>query len=131
MQYKTEFFGHVVYSPELSYEDLLETEKAFQDAAMAILSEAGAQYINFNAFGDTLRVQCVFELFEEQLFHFICEAVAPMVDGKLEARFLFIDKELDNIAIYCIADKKWQENVLQIPVAGAIGGTLRKATLTE
>ena len=129
MRFKSELFAHFVYSQELSYEELLTTEETFQEAVTQILNDEGAQFINFTAFGDTLRAQCVFEIHEESLFQRICETIAPLMDGTLEARLLFVDKELDVLAVYLIAQKEWQESIIQVPVAGPIGAKLRKKSI--
>lgn len=131
MRFKTELFAHFVYSQELSYEELLTTEEAFQEALTIILSNAQGQFISFIPLGDTLRVQCVFETHEDALFQDICDAIAPLMDGRLEGRLLFVEKELDILAVYCLAMKKWQESVIQIPVAGPIGAMLRKKKLQQ
>lgn len=131
MRFKTELFAHFVYSQKLSYEELLVKEEFFQEALTQILTDAEAQFINFTPLGDTLRVQCVLEAHGESLFQEICEAIAALMDETLEGRLLFVEKELDILAIYCLAQKKWQESIIQVPVAGPIGAKLRKKTIKQ
>lgn len=126
MRFTTELFAHFVYSQELSYEELLIAEEQLQVAVTEILTTHKAQFVNFEAFGDTLQVQCSFSCYAETFFHEIADAVSDVINKNVEARLLFVDKFLDAMALYCIANGKWHEAVLHIPTAGPIGAELRK-----
>ena len=116
--YQTEFFGHVTYGSELTYDDVLSREEALKIEATAILSEHGAEFIHFEGLGDALRFQCVFAEGGEKLFHTICEAFAPLMRNGLDGRMLCVDKDLTMVHFYALHDGRWQEAVLMLPVAG-------------
>lgn len=120
-QNATELFAQFVYSLELSYHSLLERESELKVLATEILEQNGGEFIHFEEMGDTMRAQCVFARYDEDLFHDICEDVAPLMDGFVEARLLFVNKDLDELHIYAINNGKWSESCLRLPHAGPIG----------
>ncbi|MDL2271759.1 hypothetical protein LJC23_01855 [Desulfovibrio sp. OttesenSCG-928-I05] len=116
--YKTELFGHLVYSPELSYEDLLAREEEAKLLLQNVLMEHGAEFLNFEALGDTLRAQCVFSGGDEAFYQDICNAMSPVLRDGITGRLLFVDKDLEILHLYALADGKWQEAVMQLPQPG-------------
>jgi len=124
--YAAELFVQCVYSLDLTYHELLATEGELKPALTAALEQNGAQFIHFEEMGDTMRVQCVFPAHDEYLFHAVCDAFAPFMDGRVEARLLFVDKNLDLLHYYTISEKKWQEAVLALPAAGPLTRALRE-----
>lgn len=116
--YKTELFGHLVYSPELSYEDLLAREEEAKLLLQSVLLEHGAEFLNFEALGDTLRAQCVFSGGDEAFYQDICTAMSPVLRDGITGRLLFVDKDLEILHLYALADGKWQEAVLHVPEPG-------------
>jgi hypothetical protein len=122
--YAAEFFAQCVYGSDLTYDDLLAAEGKLKPAMTAALEQNGAEFIHFEEMGDTMRVQCVFTTHDEHLFHEICDAFAPLMDGHIEARLLFVDKNLDSLHYYAISENKWQEAVLHMPVAGPLANIL-------
>lgn len=118
-KFDCELFGHFVYGPELSYNDLLAREAELVDALQGALDASGGEHIDFTPTGDALRVQCVFANHEETAFHAACAAVAPLLRGDVEGRMLFVDKGLDLLHLYLLADGVWQEAALRLPDARA------------
>ncbi|MDL2209511.1 hypothetical protein LJC26_01740 [Desulfovibrio sp. OttesenSCG-928-O18] len=118
--YKVELFGHVVYSPDLSYHDLLDREEAVKNTVQEILEKAEGSFIHFEALGDTLRFQCVLPEEREEVFHAICDNLAPHVKDGLDARLLIVDKDLDTLYSYVIVSGRWQEAVIGLPPAGKL-----------
>jgi hypothetical protein len=120
----TEFFAQFVYSLDLSYHSLLEREGELKTTAAAILEQHGGEFIHFEEIGDTMRAQCIFEPYEEALFHNVCDALAPHMDDVVEARLLFVNKDLNFLHIYTISRGIWQECCLQLPETGPLGRSL-------
>ncbi len=116
--YKVELFGHVVYSPDLSYDDLLAREEEVKALVQEVLEREQGKFIHFEALGDTLRFQCVRPDEQEGSFHAVCVALAPHVRNGLDARLLLVDKDLDTVYFYSIANGRWQEAVMGLPPAG-------------
>jgi hypothetical protein len=124
-QYASELFVQCIYSPELSYEQLIALEANLKIEANKILEERGGEFIHFEEMGDTLRVQCVFPETRESLFHSVCEELAPLMDGTVEARLLFVDKDLDGLFFYTLSRGEWKEGLIALPAAGPITLALR------
>ena len=122
-QFATELFAHFVYSPKLSYHELLDRDEELKIFISRLIEEQNGEYPHFEAMGDALRAQCVFAEYGEDLFHALCDAVAPVMDGDVEARLLFVSKDLDHVHQYTISKKKWQEAVVLLP-PGPIGLSL-------
>lgn len=115
MLYHTEMFAHFVYSPDLSYHELMDAEDELKPFFLELLEGQEANYVNFEAVGDTLRVQCVFKSFDETLFHSICEGLKPIIDENLDGRILFVDKGLGALAFYLLDQDGWKESILSLP----------------
>ena len=122
--HKIELFGHVVYSPDLSYHDLLAKEETVKASVQAILEKAGGEFIHFEAFGDMLQFQCVLTEESEAVFHAICDDLAPNTKNDLDVRILMVDKKLNTLYYYSIADGRWQEAYLGLPPAGYLAPKL-------
>jgi hypothetical protein len=116
--HKTELFGHLVYSPELSYEELLSREEGVTTLLQSVLTEHGADFLHFEALGDTLRIQCMFQDGDEGFYQGICAAVAPAMKNGISARFLLVDKDLETLHCYGLSNGAWQEAVMQLPGPG-------------
>ena len=121
-----ELFAQFVYSLELSYDGLLERESELKATVAAILEQNGGQFVHFEEMGDTMRVQCAFTEYEEDVFQEICRDVAPLADGFVEARMLFVDKDMDCLYIYTISSGKWKECCLRLPESGPLGLAVRE-----
>lgn len=116
--HKIELFGHVVYSPDLSYDDLLTREDEVKAMVQGVLEKAGGEFIHYEALGDALRFQCVLPEEREEVFHTICDDLAPSVKDGLDARLLMVDKDLGAVYFYSVTGGKWQEAVTGLPPAG-------------
>jgi len=125
-RYAAELFVQCVYCLDLTYDELIAAESELKPAINAILEQNEAEFIHFEALGDVMRVQCVFTIHGEDLFHAVCDAFAPLMDGRIEARLLFVDKDLDDLHYYTVSEKKWQEAVLHMPAAGPLTSALRE-----
>ncbi|MDR2489468.1 MAG: hypothetical protein LBD42_08265 [Desulfovibrio sp.] len=122
----TEFFAQFIYSLDLSYHSLLEREGELKTGFTAILEQYGGEFIHFEEIGDTMRAQCVFDEYEEELFHNICDELAPWMDAFVEARLLFVNKDLSFLHIYTVSDGNWQESCLKLPEAGPLERAVRE-----
>lgn len=116
----TELFAQFVYSPDLSYHSLMERESELKTAVTGILEQYGGEFIHFEEMGDTMRAQCAFARYEEDLFHDLCDDIAPHMDSFVEARLLFVNKDLDTLHIYAISNGNWRESCLSLPDAGPL-----------
>ncbi|MCC8194495.1 MAG: hypothetical protein LIP28_07620, partial [Deltaproteobacteria bacterium] len=121
--HKIELFGHVVYSPDLSYDDLLAREEEVKTLVQRVLEKAAGDFIHFEALGDTLRFQCLLPDEHDREFHAICDELAPHVKNGLDARLLLVDKDLDMLYFYSISGGEWQEAVIGLPPAGNLTRT--------
>jgi len=115
-----ELFGHVTYSSDLSYDDLLAREEAVKALVQSALETVSGEFIHFEALGDTLRFQCVLSDEREQDFHAICDNLAPHIKNGLDARLLMVDKDLGSVYFYSISDCRWQEATIGLPPAGRL-----------
>ena len=113
----------MVYSSELSYDELLTREDEIKGLVQAILEDAGGEFIHFEAMGDALRFQCVLPEERERVFHTICDKLAPHVKDGLDARLLLVDKDLGELYFYTIVHGNWQEAVMSLPPAGYLAKT--------
>lgn len=118
--HNVELFGHVVYSPDLSYDDLLSREEEIKVTAQGVLEKAKGEFIHFEALGDALRFQCVLPEEREEAFHAICDNLAPFVKNGLDARLLMVDKDLNTLYFYSITGGKWQEAVVGLLPSGSV-----------
>ena len=118
--HKIELFGSIVYGPNLSYHDLLEREEEIKVQVQEILEKADGAFIHFEALGDTLRFQCMLPEEREEVFHVICDDLAPHMKNGLDARLLVVDKNLDTVYCYVLAGGRWQESVIALPVSGKL-----------
>lgn len=124
-QFATELFVQCVYSLDLSYDELLETEAALKPALTGIFEQQGGEFLQFEGTGDTLRCQCVFPAYGEELFHSLCDSIAPLMNGRVECRMLFVSKDLDALHVYTVSRNAWQETCLHMPAAGPLTRAMR------
>ena len=123
--HKIELFGHIVYSPDLSYDDLLTREEDIKVAVQAVLEKFGGEFIHFEALGDALRFQCLLPEERDAVFHGICDDLAPHVKNGLDARLLLVDKDLDALYYYSITNGSWQEGLVGLPPSGYLAPAAR------
>jgi hypothetical protein len=109
-------YGQLFYAPELSYHDLYEHEHRLLDTVTKFLSANGATHLDFTPDGDSLRFQCEFDIYEEDLFHVLSDGLSAMLTETLEGRLLFVDKAtLSVVHVYTLTRDKWQEAAIGIP----------------
>lgn len=125
-RYAAELYIQFVYSLELSYDELLELEAELKLAVAGILEENTGEFMHFEGMGDTMRTQCVFLEYKEALFHAVCDALAPLMDGRVEARLLFVNKDLDGVHFYAVSRGAWRECGMALPPAGPLAAALRE-----
>ncbi|MDR0826846.1 MAG: hypothetical protein LBN33_03070 [Desulfovibrio sp.] len=123
-RYAVEMFSQFIYNLELSYHDLLDLEAELKVELAAILADQGGEFVHFEEIGDTVRLQCVFADYEEAVFHTVCERIAPLMDGRVESRLLFVNKDLDLLYIYTISNGDWRECCLHLPAPGPLAKAL-------
>lgn len=131
MKYNAELFAQFVYSEELTYDELLDAEKNLISFTDETMQKNKAEHIHFEPLGDALCMQCSFAMFKEELFETICDELAPIMDTSMEARLLFVDKELESVILYSISKKKWKKKLFPLPPAGSIGKSLLKGGTTK
>lgn len=124
-QHAAELFVQCVYSPDLSYDDLLALEGSLKLDLTEIMETRGGEFIHFEEMGDTMRAQCVFPEYRESLFHGICDSLAPFMDGRVEARLLFVDKDLDAVHFYAVSGNEWRESCVGLPAPGPLTTAFR------
>jgi hypothetical protein len=103
----------------------METEAGLKPALTAIFEANGGEFIHFEGVSDTLRSQCAFSSNSEDLFHALCDKIAPLMNGRVECRMLFVSKDLDTLHIYTVSQGTWRESCLHLPAAGPLTRALR------
>lgn len=113
--FATELFAHFVYSPKLSYHELLDREEDLKIFVSRLMEEQGGEFLHFEATGDALRAQCAFAEYHEDAFHSLCDALVPEMNGEVEVRLLFASKDLDYLHLYALSDGEWKEATIVLP----------------
>ncbi len=109
-----EIFGHMLYSPDLSYNELYALEADLIDELRDALEQAGAEHVDLTAQGDALRMQCVLARYEEAAFHSLCDAVAAFLPKSVQGRLLCVHKDLHVVHLYCFLENGWKEAAMDI-----------------
>jgi hypothetical protein len=118
MIYAAECFGYFVYSPALTYEELLAREEEVKAAVGGILADCDAAHIHFESSGDALHLQCALQEHSEAVFHDICDKLAPYMDNNIDGRLLMVRTSLQTLHAYSLHEGKWQEAVVNMPPPG-------------
>ncbi|UZP66799.1 hypothetical protein N1030_14450 [Desulfovibrio mangrovi] len=125
-----EVFGHMLYSSELSYNELYAIEADLIDELQAALERINAEHIDLVGLGDALRMQCVLTDYDEIVFHELCDAVAAFLPKKVQGRLLFVHKDLSIVHLYCFMDGGWKEAAVDISMkACRIGEEIEPAIM--
>jgi hypothetical protein len=119
----TELFAQILYSSSLSYHDLLDREEELKAFLGLLVETHNGEYLHFEAQGDALQVQCVFPEYGEDFFHTLCDSLAGKAKGEVEARLLFVSKDLSFLHLYIVSEGRWRESFLRLPL-GPIGNAL-------
>ncbi len=112
--YDCELFGHMLYSPELSYNELHELESDLIPALQTALTAAGAEHIDLLGQGDALRMQGVLPEHMEADFHALCDTIAAFLPPTVTGRLLFVHKDLAVLHLYLFTEKGWKEAALDV-----------------
>lgn len=96
-QFRYECFCRLVYPEELTYDELLECERELTEGLQPLLTEAGAEHVDFFPDGDSLHVQCVFTAQQPGDFETLVQKTARLAGGRVQSRFLLVDKQLDAV----------------------------------
>lgn len=126
-KYRTELYGQLIYSPDISYEDLLPLEEDLMAHVTEKLEASKAHFVHFESEGDRTFFQCVFQEFGEELFALVARSIAVKTDGKVECKLFFVDKELSSVYFYALSKGKLKANKVALPVAGPIDNALLKS----
>lgn len=103
-KYQSEMFGMFFYSPKLTYEQLYEHEEVLLREVDLLLTEEGAEHLDFIPSGDCLRLQCEFVDFDKIQFNEIANKIKDLVPSHIEARLLCVDKAgMKNLYIFNIS----------------------------
>ena len=115
-RYPCEMYAQLFYCPEMSYADLYDHEHRLVNALTEFLNANGAMHLDFTPDGDSLRFQCEWENYGEDIFHFLSDGLSAMLTADIEGRVLFVDKaNLKVIHVYALAHNTWQEAAIGIP----------------
>ena len=111
----TEMFGNFIYSPELSYNELLVLEGTLKDEISEVLYDNEAEHISYDVSSDSIRIQCSFAQYNEHFFHKICDQILPFLKFNVEGKILFLHRDISTIHIYTIFNGDWQEASIFVP----------------
>ena len=125
-KYRTELFGQFIYSPDISYDDMLSLEDELKVFVSEKMEEFGGAFLHFESEGDRTFFQCVFSEFDENLFNATASAL-NRTDGKVESKLFFVDKELVSAYFYALSKGKLSGHKVSLPAAGPVD----KALLAE
>lgn len=120
VKHNCELFGHMLYSPDISYNELYALEADLIDELHDALEKIGAEHIDLVGLGDALRVQCVLTEYSEPIFHDLCDTVAEFLPKKVLGRFLFVHKDLSVVHLYCFLENGWKEAAVDISMQACV-----------
>ncbi len=113
--FRCSMFGHIVYDDKLTYQELLDTEARVTALMQNALEECGAQHIDFAPEADALLMECLFSDMDRAAHRVLCDTVIRQLGPGVLARFLFVDRRMDDIAFYFLGRGKWQEQAFSVP----------------
>lgn len=112
---RCELFGCLFYDSRLTYEELMEKEALLQSQMLLALEECGGSSVEFTPHGDELLFQASFQDVNREQYHAFCDNVIHHFGKDVLARFLFVDKYLNDAVFYFLGRGKWKEQALSIP----------------
>lgn len=113
---RSEIFGQFSYDESLTYEELLDVERALTADLEGVLQRAGAAHLDFTPLGDVLMCQCAFEAHQLHVYRAIVQETAALLPRGVTGRLLCVDKSLDALHVYWIQPGQWQEEERPVPV---------------
>jgi hypothetical protein len=119
-KYRTELFGQLIYSPEISYADLLPLEEELMLFVRQTLEQFDGQFISFEPEGDHTFFQCVFQGCADSLFTSIGQTLKEKIAGLVEGKLFFVDKALSAVYFYALNKGALQGQKMVLPAAGPI-----------
>ncbi|MDR2826366.1 MAG: hypothetical protein LBV76_06175, partial [Deltaproteobacteria bacterium] len=119
-KYSAELFGQLIYSPEISYEDLLPLEEELVLFVRQTLEHFNGQFISFEPEGDHTFFQCVFQNFDESFFTSVGQMLKDKIKDKVEGKLFFVDKALSSVYFYALNNGALQAHKVTLPTAGPI-----------
>jgi hypothetical protein len=119
-KYRAELFGQLIYSPEISYEDLLPLEDELIIFVRQTLENVNARFISFEQEGDHTFFQCVFQNFDESFFASLGHMLKDKIKNKVEGKLFFVDKALSSVYFYALNNGALKTHKVTLPMAGPI-----------
>ncbi len=113
--FRCSMFGQVVYDDKLTYQELLDTEARVTALIQNALEECGAQHIDFTSEADALLLECLFPDMDHAAHRALCNAIIRQLGPGVLARFLFVDRRMDDVVFYFLGRGKWQEQTFIVP----------------
>lgn len=113
---RSEIFGQFSYDESLTYEELLDVERALTADLEGVLQRAGAAHLDFTPLGDVLMCQCAFETHQLHVYRAIVQEAAALLPRGVTGRLLCVDKSLAALHVYWIQPGQWQEEERPVPV---------------
>jgi len=115
-KFRCEFYGHFIFAEELSYAELLEKEAQLKEKLSVFFAQAGFAHMHFTSTGDFLLMQGAVAEHDLGLFQEVREAVIHLLDEKVEARLLFVDRLLNSVYFSVLNNETWRETLLEWPL---------------
>lgn len=128
--FSCEMFGHFFYCPELGYEELGELEQTLRVSLSVMLEAHGAEHIEYREYGEALTVQCQFQTYSESAFQEFCAAIRDILTKDVDARFLFVDREnLDRAVFFAVTFEQGRhEERISLPRARDVWAASNRKT---
>lgn len=119
-KFHCEMFGHFAYDEILSYHDLLEMEGRFIGIVQELLTQEGAEHVDFTPLGDELMVQCAFDTWSDELFQSLCSGLSQQMSPYIQGRLLFVDKHLTSLHVFHVNHERWSATHTTIPSTDSV-----------
>ncbi len=126
-KYKTEVFGQFIYSPEISYDELLKLEEDIKSFITDTMESFGAEFLAFESEGDRTFFQGILQERGGELAEKIAAAFTRKLNEHTECKLMFVDKMLCEHHFYALNHKGAKLEKMTMPAAGP----LDKALLAE
>ena len=119
--FRCSMFGHIVYDDKLTYQELLDTEARVTALMQNALEECGAQHIDFAPEADALLMECLFSDMDRAAHRVLCDTVIRQLGPGVLARFLFVDRRMEEITFYGPGQVAGTGLQLSHPARSAVG----------
>jgi hypothetical protein len=115
-KFRCELFGHIIFTEELSYAELLEKETRIKENLTELFSRTGFAHVHFTPTGDFLLVQGAAVEHDQEVFQEVCAELSQLLDEDVAARLLFVDRFLHSVFFYLLNNETWQESFFEWPL---------------